>query len=194
MILKYIAEDVGKQKFVVENFYKWEMTDEKDINTQINENHKLLENFKAENINLPDAFVVEILIEKLLDSWNDYKQQLRHKPNQLSLTDLITHIIIEDTNRKDLKVKRTRGMTVKANLVVDHNLHQNKRYDRNYSNKHNYAHKVSKYAFKKKGVCYVCGKPGHHAHQCRKRVKRNNPSQPWVNLVEIDDIIIDVIF
>ncbi|GMJ01000.1 hypothetical protein HRI_003769200 [Hibiscus trionum] len=107
------------------------MPDEKDINTQINEYHKLLENLKAENINLPNAFVAGIFIEKLPDSWNDYKQQLRQKPNQLSLTDLITHIIIENTNRKNLKAKRTRERTVKANLVEDHNLHQNKSYDRN---------------------------------------------------------------
>ena len=30
-ILKYIAEDVGKQKFVIWNFNKWEMIDGKDI-------------------------------------------------------------------------------------------------------------------------------------------------------------------
>ena len=42
LILKYTAEDAGKQKFVVGNFYKWEMTEEKDIKLQINEYHKLL--------------------------------------------------------------------------------------------------------------------------------------------------------
>ena len=48
--------------------------------------------------------------------------------------------------------------------------------------------------FKKKGICYVCGKPGHHAPQCRKRIKtRNNGNPPKVNLVEGDDIIVDVV-
>ena len=31
MVTKYIAKDVGKQKFVVGNYYKWEMVDYKDI-------------------------------------------------------------------------------------------------------------------------------------------------------------------
>ena len=96
MLRKYIAEDVGKQKFIVENYYKWEIVDNKNIKLQINEYHKLLEELRAKKIELPEQFVAGLLIEKLLDSWSDYKQQLKHKQNQLSLPALITHIIIEE--------------------------------------------------------------------------------------------------
>ena len=78
MLIKYIAEDVGKQKFVVGNYYKWEMVENKDIKLQINY-HKLLEELRAEKIKLLEQFVVGQFIEKLLDSWSDYKQQLKHK-------------------------------------------------------------------------------------------------------------------
>ena len=44
MLKKYTAEDVGKQKFVVGNYYKWEMVDNKDIKLQINEYHKFWRN------------------------------------------------------------------------------------------------------------------------------------------------------
>ena len=54
MLRKYIVEDVGKQKFVVGNYYKWEMVDNKDIKLQINEYHKLLEELRAEKIELPE--------------------------------------------------------------------------------------------------------------------------------------------
>ena len=54
MLKKYMAEDVGKHKFVVGNYYKWEMVDNKDIKLQINEYHKLLEELKAEKIELPE--------------------------------------------------------------------------------------------------------------------------------------------
>ena len=37
MLTKYTTEDVGKQKFVVGNYYKWEMVDNKDIKLQINQ-------------------------------------------------------------------------------------------------------------------------------------------------------------
>ena len=73
MITKYTAEDAGKQKFVIGNFYKWEMTGDKDIKVQVNEYHKLLEDLRAENINLQEDFTAGVLIKKLPNSWNDYK-------------------------------------------------------------------------------------------------------------------------
>jgi hypothetical protein len=86
------------------------MVDDKDIKTQINEYHKLLEDLKTENITLSDAFVAGILIEKLPGSWKDYKNQLKHKQKQLPLADLITHIIIEDTNRKESKAAKAKAL------------------------------------------------------------------------------------
>jgi hypothetical protein len=127
MISKYTAEDAGKQKFVVGNYYRWEMTEDKDIKVQINEYHKLLEEMKAENITLPDEFVAGILIEKLPESWSDYKNQLKHKQKQLPLADLITHIIIEDTNRRELKASKAKSLAARANMVQ--NKATNKRYD-----------------------------------------------------------------
>ena len=47
MLNKYIVGDVGKQKFVVRNYYKWEMVDNKDIKLKINEYDKLLEELRA---------------------------------------------------------------------------------------------------------------------------------------------------
>ena len=73
MLKKYTAEDVGKKKFVVENYSKWEMVDNKGIKLQINEYYKLLEELRAEKIELPEQFVAGLLIEKLPDSWSDYK-------------------------------------------------------------------------------------------------------------------------
>ena len=55
------------------------MVDNKDIKPQINEYHKLLEELRVEKIELPKQFVVGLLIEKLPDSWSEYKQQLKHK-------------------------------------------------------------------------------------------------------------------
>ena len=182
---------VCKQKFVVGNYYKLEMVevDNKDIKLQINEYHKLLEELRAEKIELLEQFIVGLLIEKLPDLWSDYKQRLKHKQKQLSQTDMITHIIIEDTNRKEQKATKEKQMTMKANLVQ--------------TNPKRYNHKAHNsdepkicnlYTFKKKGTCYVCDKSGHHAHQCIKRVKiENNGNPPKANLVEGDDIIANVV-
>src|SRR5262245_15200813 len=104
------------------------MTKDKDIKKQINEYHKLLKELRVKNITLQDEFVAGMLIEKLPESWKDYKQQLNHKYKQLTLSDLITHIIIEDTNRKQHKAIKAKEMILEANVIEDKS--QKKRYDK----------------------------------------------------------------
>ena len=112
----------------------------------------------------------------------------------MTLTDLITHIIIEDTNKKAINAAKAKDATFKASLVEDKP--HSKKYDSKHKHKKQKHKKNSDYKpnesnpkFKKKGHCYVCGKKGHYAGQCRKRavVKDNNPSKPNVNLVNGDE-------
>ena len=95
------------------------MIDDKEIKVQINKYQKLLEDLKTENIVLQEEFLVSLLIEKMPKSWNDYKNQLKHTHKQLSLEDLVIHIIIEKTNGKELQSARANEMASKANLVQD---------------------------------------------------------------------------
>ena len=81
-------------------------------------------------------------------------------------------------------------MTTKANLVQT----DTKRYKHKSQNSDNKPKISNPQALKKKGTCYVCGKPDHHAPQCRKRVKNGNSGNPpKANLVEGDDIIAAVV-
>jgi hypothetical protein len=197
MATKYTAEDAGKQKFVIGNYYPWEMVEEKDIKAQMNEYHKLLEDLKSENITLPEAFVAGILIEKLPESWKDYKNQLKHKQKQLPLADLITHIIIEDTNRKEAKAAKAKSLAARANMVQ--NRATNKRYDNkkpDHSNNRNFVPGITNPNLKRKGNCYVCGKSGHYAPQCRHRKRNGNPPKAGANLADAegdDDMIAAVV-
>lgn len=82
---------------------------------------------------------------------------------QWSLTDSITHIIIEDTNRRMIQIAKGKKLVIKVNLVGT----QNKRYGpSNKNNKNNkksdYKPKSSNPKFKKKGNFFVCGKTRHH--------------------------------
>ena len=193
LILKYTVEDVVRQRFVIGNYYRWEMIKDKDIKIQINEYHKLLEDIKAENILLSDEFVSELLIEKLSSSWTDYKQ-LKHRHKQMMLQELITHIIIEDTNRKESATARAKALSAKANVVEDKPA--SKRYENkpDHKRKNNFRKSRpngSNLVFKKKGNCFVCGKPGHHAPQCRRRVR--NVNHPRANIVQGEVTIVAVV-
>jgi len=96
----------------------------------------------------------------------------------MSLSDLITHIIIEDTNRKKCVAAKAKTLSAKANMVEDKPTP--KRYEKKYDHKKKYNHKFSRpngnnLTFKKKGNCFVCGKPVHHEPQCRQMAKNDYP-------------------
>jgi len=115
------------------------MIEGKDIKIQINEYHKLLEDIKAESIALPDEFMSELLIEKLPQSCTTL---LKHKHKQMSLLDLITHIIIEDTNMKECDAAKAKTLSVKANMVEGKPAP--KRYEKKSNHKKKYNNKLSR--------------------------------------------------
>ena len=85
-------------------------------------------------------------------------------------------------------------------LASRENLVQNKSHKKRYdskpdhnNNKVNDIPRASNPTFKRKGTCFVCGKPGHHAPQCRHRKRNDNPPKPKVNLADGDDIIAAVV-
>lgn len=143
---------------MVERYYCWEMTKDKNIQSQINAYHKLLEDLKSENIILPKVFDVGLLIEKMIVTLVDYKQQFKHKHKQMSFIDLMIHIIIEETNKKKLHATRTMHFLIMANLVQEKGEKQQRNYE-----KHVYKLKAQNHTFKRKGLCFVCSKLGHHA-------------------------------
>ncbi|CAL8115947.1 unnamed protein product [Prunus armeniaca] len=140
------------------------------------------------------------LIEKLPESWKDYKNNMKHKRKQMSLEDLIVHIRIEEKNCMQDKVIKAKEISSKANAIEGKSSkHYNKskfsnaKHDNRSQPKHeNKFRSTNNWSnFKKKGSCFVCGKPRHHAHECRHRMRDNNPAR--ANVVEADDIIVAVI-
>ena len=93
------------------------MSDEKDISSQIHEYHVLINDLKNENINLPEAFIFGALIEKLPDSWKDYKKELKYKRKHMKCEYVIIFIRIEEKNKKREKTERAKELASKANLI-----------------------------------------------------------------------------
>ncbi|PNX84116.1 hypothetical protein L195_g040169 [Trifolium pratense] len=98
-------------KNVICNYYRWEMIEDKDIKAHINEYHKLLEDLKVENINLPDQ-----LGSHKTNFLNRGKilQRINSNTNR-PLGDLITHIIIDDTNRT--RAAKAKSLDARENMM-----------------------------------------------------------------------------
>ncbi|XP_071928133.1 uncharacterized protein [Coffea arabica] len=119
LVTKFTAEDATKQKFVVGKYNQWQMTDDKEMKIQITEYQMLLEDLKNEDINLPEKFAAGMLIEKLPESWADYKNNLKHKEKNYTIDELVKHILIEDSNKRELRATKAKEMAFKANLVLN---------------------------------------------------------------------------
>ncbi|XP_027151813.1 uncharacterized protein LOC113751866 [Coffea eugenioides] len=126
LVTKFTAENVTKQKFVVGKYNQWQMTDDKEMKIQSTEYQMLLEDLKNEDINLPEKFAAGMLIEKLPESWADYKNKLKHKEKNYTMDELVKHILIEDSNKRELRATKAKEMAYKANLVQSNNKRLNK--------------------------------------------------------------------
>ena len=97
----------------------------------------------------------------------------------MSLEDVIIHIMIEEQNKIRDKDERAKELSSKENVVEERPRSKFNRLERqNPRDKPNSSNKVQNPTFKKKGYCFICGKPGHHAPQCcnRKRLEKVNLS------------------
>ena len=74
------------------------MTEDRDVSSQIHDYHLLINDLAIEDIKLLEPFVVGYLVETLLESWKDYKNNMKHKRKQMSLENVIIHIRIEEQN------------------------------------------------------------------------------------------------
>ena len=76
---KYILKDVGTQKYAIGNFRNFQMTEDRDVSSQIHDYHLLINDLAIEDIKLPEPFVAGYLVETPPESWKDYKNNMKHK-------------------------------------------------------------------------------------------------------------------
>lgn len=98
------------------------------------------------------------MIEKLSDSWSDYKNNLKHKTTNFTIEEIVTHTLIEATNKKE--TFKAKELAFKANLIQGQSSN-NKRYGIKSKGYKSYNPNFKK----KKGSYFTCGNSSQHIAQ-----------------------------
>ncbi|OVA14375.1 hypothetical protein BVC80_8553g9 [Macleaya cordata] len=91
---KYRIEEVSNQKFLIDNFMSFKMTDDKSILAQTHSFLNVNSDLIVAEITLPVEFLVEVIIACQPKSWNGYKKKLKHD-EKYTLESLLYHLRIE---------------------------------------------------------------------------------------------------
>ncbi|RZB66097.1 Retrovirus-related Pol polyprotein from transposon TNT 1-94 [Glycine soja] len=189
---KYDTEEAVTKKYVVSRYLKYQMTDDKSIESQSHEIQKIAHDIISEGMTLDEQFQVAVIIDKLPPVWKDFKNLLRHKTKEFSLESLITRLCIEEEacrqDQKDEMLVVSHNNTKRKNTgavlkPTGKNFKNRNRNVNNTSNRnknpsrvqHARQHPSAKNNLGEPFLCYNCGKPGHMAHKCK------NPSMTGVS-------------
>ena len=184
---KYKTEDAGAKKFVIGKFLKYNMADTKTVIKQVEEIQVLIHELHAEGCAISEQFQVGSIIEKLPPSWRDFKVYLKHKRREMTMEDLILRLRVEEDHRKGDSVDGARANVIESEPSTKQKFQKFK------------GKKVSKLKpkgkdFKKiKGNCWVCGKAGHKAQECRHRKDQTVTRTNQAHVHEFDDNLVAVV-
>ncbi|XP_021744225.1 uncharacterized protein LOC110710260 [Chenopodium quinoa] len=116
---KYMAEDASSKKFYVSNFNNFKFVDSRSIMDQFHEIQRIYGNLKQHVISVDELFVVSSIIDKLPTSWKDVKHELKHKKEDISLSELATHLQVEEGIRAMKNAKDGNPSTSTINVVEE---------------------------------------------------------------------------
>ncbi|KAI3798684.1 hypothetical protein L1987_33962 [Smallanthus sonchifolius] len=96
---KYMAEDASSKKFLVGNFINYKMVDSRPVMEQYSELLRILGQFAQYNMKMDESISVSSIIDKLHSSWKNFKHDLKHKNEELTLVKLGSTFQIEQSIR-----------------------------------------------------------------------------------------------
>ncbi|XP_023760258.1 uncharacterized protein LOC111908690 [Lactuca sativa] len=95
--LKYITEDASGKKFLVNEFKNYKMDNSRFVTEQYNELLGIFGQFKLRHMNMDEYITMSTIIDKLPPFWKNFKHNLKHQKEELSLVQLASHIRIEES-------------------------------------------------------------------------------------------------
>lgn len=133
---EYGLDDAGVNRFAASSFNSYKMIDGKSIGDQIHEFKELLKGAEKSGTTFSEDFKVSCLIDKLPPSWLEFARSLRHKQGELTMTQTINTLRVEEKHRAVL-VAKPEEKTPRVNLVETPNRNNN----HSHHNRNNHHHK-----------------------------------------------------
>ena len=184
---KYKTEDAGAKRFVIGKFLKYNMADTKTVIKQVEEIQVLIHELHAEGCAISEQFQVGSIIEKLPPSWMDFKVYLKHKRREMTIEDLILRLRVEEDHRKGDSVDGARTNVIESEPSIKQKFQKFK------GNKMSKLKPKGKDFKKIKGSCWVCGKAGHKAQECRHQKDQTVTRTNQAHVHEFDDNLVVVV-
>ncbi|PRQ52113.1 putative RNA-directed DNA polymerase [Rosa chinensis] len=193
---KYKVDDAGSKKFIIGKFLNYKMVDSKTVVSQVDELQVIIHELHDEGMVINESFQVGSVIEKLPPSWKDFKVHLKHKKSEMTMEDLVLKLRVQEDHLKSEKQPDGSIIEAKANMVEGETSKPKFKGQKFKGNKHDVKYATKTKNFKKiKGSCWVCGKPGHKAQECRHKKDapaaiRNNNNNNQANVaVAMEDFV-----
>nr|KAJ0216032.1 hypothetical protein LSAT_V11C300140150 [Lactuca sativa] len=176
---KYMAEDASNKKFLVSNFMGYKMIDFRPVMEQYHEMLRILGRFAQHNLKMDEAIAVAVIIDKLPPSWKDFKHNLKHNKEELTLTQLGSHLRIEESLRTQELDNNPKGKNQVGSSSVNMVDGEGSKNQKKSNGKRKFKGKDDKSSNKKaKVVCWNCNKPGHFKKDCRLRKVNKDGAGP----------------
>ncbi|KAH9613146.1 hypothetical protein KSS87_008182 [Heliosperma pusillum] len=168
---RYMDEDATSSKFLVSRFMNFKMTDSRPVSEQFNELVHIINRFSQYDMPMNENMSVSSIIEKLPPSWKNFKHELKHKKETMTLAQLGRSFQVEEGLRaeeNDKPNEKVNRNDSSINMVEqgESSKWKGKGKKRPYDGTNNDPNK------KPKSACWICGKVGHFKADCRVRKKK----------------------
>nr|GEW78992.1 chlorophyll a-b binding protein 3C, chloroplastic [Tanacetum cinerariifolium] len=128
---KYRTQVACSMKFVVGKFLNFKMNDAKPVVKQLEELQIIVHEMEIEGMGINSNFLVGSIIEKLSQTWKNFKLYLKHLTDDMSFEQLVFKIRVEKDNRMNKKANAN-SIKPNANMVGERHKAKDCRHKKDY--------------------------------------------------------------
>ena len=94
------SEDASSKMFFVSNFNNYKILENRPVMNQFHELQRLYNNMKVHDITMDEIYIVSSIIDKLSNTWRDIKYTLKHKKEEITLSEFTQHLQVQASLRE----------------------------------------------------------------------------------------------